>query len=384
MVDRTAQDVIDFVRSLYPHGGAAIPLHAPVFQGREKQYVVDCLDSTFVSSIGPYVIQLEEMIRDLTGAAYAIATNCGTAALHAALLTAGVQPGDEVLTQPVSFVATANAIAYCGARPVFIDVDKTTLGLDPLVLDDFFATQTSMGGGVCRNRYSGRRIAACVPMHTFGHPCAIEAIVEICAQHHVPVIEDAAEAVGSVAHNRACGTFGLAGVLSFNGNKIVTSGGGGMLITNDDNLAAQARHITTTAKKPHPYWYEHTEVGYNYRMPNINAALCCGQLEQLDHFLQEKRRIANAYEAFFRNSNMHFVAEPVDTRSNYWLNSVLVRDESVRDDLLERTNAAGIMTRPIWALLNRLPMFATCQTHGGSVAEQLAERTVNLPSGVPS
>ncbi len=383
MTTLSPQAIIEFIRSLYP-GCDKVPLHAPVFRGNERRYVADCLDSTFVSSVGPYVTRLEEMIQDLTGAAYAVATNCGTAALHAALLTVGVRPGDEVLTQPISFVATANAIAYCSARPVFIDVEPASMGLDPAALEDFFASQTRMGSGACYNRQSGRRIAACVPMHTFGHPCRIQSIVDICAMHGVPVIEDAAEALGSTQLNRHCGTFGLAGVLSFNGNKIVTSGGGGMIVTDDERFAAHARHLTTTAKKPHPYLYEHTEVGYNYRMPNINAALSCGQLEQLDRFLEEKRGIAAAYQTFFRDSTLTFVTEPPGARSNYWLNTVLAKNLEARDQLLAATNAVGVMTRPVWTPLNRLPMFAQCQTHGGAVADDLADRIVNLPSSVPA
>ena len=383
MAAHSHEAIIEFIRSLYP-GNSGVPLHAPVFRGNEHRYVADCLDSTFVSSVGPYVTRLEAMMCDLTGAAYAVATNCGTAALHAALLTAGVQPGDEVLTQPISFVATANAIAYCSARPVFIDVEPTSMGLDPAVLENFFLSQTRRGVSRCYNRQTGRRIAACVPMHTFGHPCRMQSIVDICAMHGVPVIEDAAEALGSTLHNQHCGRFGLAGVLSFNGNKIVTSGGGGMIITDDEHLAAHARHLTTTAKKQHPYLYEHTEVGYNYRMPNINAALCCGQLEQLGGFLEEKRRIAKAYNAFFKDSDLAFVAEPPGACSNYWLNTVLTRDQAARDELLTVTNAAGVMTRPVWTPLNRLPMFAKCQIHGGAVADDLADRIVNLPSGVPA
>lgn len=385
MATITPEAIIAFIRSLYPGcSDDGIPLHAPIFQGKEREYVTDCLDSTFVSSIGPYVTQLEEMICALTGAAYAVATNSGTAALHAALLTVGVQKDDEVLTQPISFVATANAIAYCNARPVFIDIEPQTFGLCPATLEDFFVSQTRMEGGICYNRHSGRRIAACVPMHTFGHPVRVQPIVDICAMHGVPVVEDAAEALGSLMNNRHCGTFGRAGVFSFNGNKIVTSGGGGVIVTNDERFATQARHLTTTAKKPHPYAFEHTQVGYNYRMPNINAALGCGQLEQLEVFLEKKRKIAGAYEAFFRKSGLTFATEPPGARSNYWLNTILTEDLAARDALLAVTNAAKIMTRPVWTPLNRLPMFKGCQTHGGGIAASLADRAVNLPSSVPA
>ncbi|WP_319588652.1 LegC family aminotransferase [uncultured Desulfobulbus sp.] len=382
MVESNYDSVIAFIRSLYPRNAETIPLHAPIFLGNEKRYVADCLDSSFVSSIGPYVTQLETMMCERTGAAYAVATNSGTAALHAALLSAGVESGDEVLTQPISFVATANAIAYCNAVPVFIDVELTTMGLCPEHLERFLHSRTYIKSGVCYNRKSGRKIAACVPMHTFGHPVSIQQIIVICESYHIPVIEDAAEALGSYSHNKHCGTFGLAGIFSFNGNKIVTSGGGGMIVTDNSGFAEHARHLTTTAKKPHPYAYEHTQVGYNYRMPNINAALCCGQLEQLDIFLAKKRWIAEAYKAFFEESSLAFVKEPDNARSNYWLNSIMTQGQRERDCLLEQSCAAKIMTRPVWAPLNRLPMFKHCETYGTEHTDYLAQRIVNLPSSV--
>lgn len=380
MKDITPSDIITFIRQLYPDSDAMVPLHAPVFRGNEQRYLLDCLASTFVSSVGAYVTRLERMICEITGAGYAVATNCGTAALHAALLTLGVRPGDEVLTQPISFVATANAIAYCQAHPVFLDVAMDTLGLCPEVLADFLATQTEQSSGACRNRSTGRRIAACVPMHTFGHPAAVERLVELCQKHHVPLLEDAAEALGSTYKGKHCGTFGQAGIISFNGNKIVTSGGGGVIITDDQAIAEQARHLTTTAKKPHPYLYEHTEVGYNYRMPNLNAALCCGQLEQLASFLARKRAIAQAYQQFFQESVYACIHEPRDARSNYWLNGIVTESLQARDRLLTATNSGGVMTRPVWTPLHHLPMFAHCQVHGDTNAVFLAERIVNLPS----
>jgi len=380
----TPEALIAFIRSIYSDCVSDIPLHAPIFQGKEREYVADCLDSTFVSSVGPYVTRLEEMICAVTGAAHAVATNSGTAALHAALLTVGVGRDDEVLTQSISFVATANAISYCNAKPLFIDIEPSTMGLCPATLKDFFVRRTGMRDGACYNLHSGRRIAACVPMHTFGHPAQVQAIVDICTMYGVPVIEDAAEALGSFLNNRHCGTFGLAGVISFNGNKIVTSGGGGMIVTDNKEFAARARHLTTTAKKPHPYAYEHTEVGYNYRMPNINAALCCGQMEQLDGFLEKKRSVAHAYQSFFQGSNLTFMVEPPGARSNYWLNTVLVENRETRDALLVATNGARVMTRPVWTPLNRLPMFEASETHGGDVAASLADRIINLPSSVPA
>ena len=380
MKEITPSDIIAFIRQLYPACGEVVPLHAPVFQGNEQHYVQDCLASTFVSSVGPYVTRLEQMICEITGARYAVATNCGTAALHAALLTLGVRPGEEVLTQPISFVATANAIAYCQAQPVFLDVAMDTLGLCPEVLADFLTTQTEQTSGFCRNRNTGRRIAACVPMHTFGHPAAVERLVELCQKHHIPVLEDAAEALGSTFKGKHCGTFGQAGIISFNGNKIVTSGGGGVIITDDRAIAEQARHLTTTAKKPHPYLYEHTEVGYNYRMPNLNAALCCGQLEQLELFLTKKRATAQAYQQFFQESAYTFIHEPNGARSNYWLNGIMAESLQARDQLLTATNSAGVITRPVWTPLHHLPMFAHCQVHADTNAVFLAERIVNLPS----
>ena len=382
MRDLNPSDIITFIRQLYPDYGETVPLHAPVFQGNEQRYLLDCLASTFVSSVGPYVNRLEQMICEITGAGYAVATNCGTAALHAALLTLGVQAGDEVLTQPLSFVATANAIAYCQAHPVFVDVAMDTLGLCPEVLADFLATQTEQSSGACRNRTTGRRIAACVPMHTFGHPAAMERLAGLCRQYHIPLLEDAAEALGSTYKGKHCGTFGQAGIISFNGNKIVTSGGGGVIVTDDKDFAGQARHLTTTAKKPHPYLYEHTEVGYNYRMPNLNAALCCGQLEQLELFLTKKRAIAESYRHFFQDSRYVFISEPGEAQSNYWLNGIMTGGMHERDQLLAATNAAGVITRPVWTPLHRLPMFAHCQVHADSNAVFFAERIVNLPSSV--
>ena len=382
MKEITPSDIIAFIRQLYPACGEVVPLHAPVFQGNEQHYVQDCLASTFVSSVGPYVTRLEQMICEITGARYAVATNCGTAALHAALLTLGVRPGEEVLTQPISFVATANAIAYCQAQPVFLDVAMDTLGLCPEVLADFLTTQTEQTSGFCRNRNTGRRIAACVPMHTFGHPAAVERLVELCQKHHIPVLEDAAEALGSTFKGKHCGTFGQAGIISFNGNKIVTSGGGGVIITDDRAIAEQARHLTTTAKKPHPYLYEHTEVGYNYRMPNLNAALGCAQLEQLPTFLASKRALAARYIEFFRGSELQPIVEPNDCSSNYWLNGVICQDGAQRDELLKSTNDAGVMTRPIWALMTRLPLFENALRGPLDNAEWLEARVVNLPSSV--
>ncbi|MGV1099872.1 LegC family aminotransferase [Thiovibrio sp. JS02] len=373
--------VIAKIRSLFP-GRDFIPLHEPRFIGREKEYVAATIDSTFVSSVGKFVDRFEEMMRDYTGAGYAVATVNGTSALHAALLVAGVTAGDEVITQPLTFIATANAISYCGAQPVFLDVDRDTLGLSPAALDAFLKEHTEQRDGTCRNKRTGRRISACVPMHTFGLPCRIEALVEICRNHNLTLVEDAAESLGSTRAGKQTGTFGVLGAYSFNGNKTITCGGGGAIVTNDKALAAHAKHLTTTAKKPHPYLYEHDEVGYNYRMPNLNAALACAQLENLDRFLADKRELATAYREFFNRQAMAFVVEPEDTKANYWLNAILLENLATRDLFLAESNQAGVQTRPAWTLLNQLAIYGHCQTDALANATWLAERIVNIPSSV--
>jgi len=380
-----AVELIHFIRKLYGRENGSVPLHAPVFVGDEKKYLEACIDSTFVSTVGRYVTELEENICLLTGARFAVATVNGTSALHAALLGLGVRPGDEVLTQPLSFVATTNAIRYCGADPVFLDVDEETLGLDPKSLLDFLRTESVITGGLCYNRGSGKKISACVPMHTFGHPCHVQEIVDICSEYSIPVVEDAAEALGSTRGGKYCGTFGRAGIFSFNGNKIVTCGGGGAIVTDDEQLANRLRFLTTTAKKDHPWLYEHSEVGYNYRMPNINAALGCAQLQKLETFLEDKRAIAEQYKEFFveyEEPGYRFISEPEGCRSNYWLNAILVPDREARDRILTQCNEAGVMVRPAWRLLNRLPMYEHCQCGTLAVADSFAERLVNLPSSV--
>lgn len=374
--------VLTQIRSFFP-GKDFIPLHEPKFIGREKEYLAATIDSTFVSSVGKFVDRFEEMMSDYTGASHAVATVNGTAALHAALLVAGVAAGDEVITQPLTFVATANAISYCGAQPVFLDVDRDTLGLSPTALRAFLEEHTEQSGNGCRNKTTGRRISACVPMHTFGHPCRIEEITELCREHHLFLIEDAAESLGSTRKGKQTGTFGVLGVYSFNGNKTITCGGGGAIVTNDKALAAHAKHLTTTAKKPHPYLYEHDEVGFNYRMPNLNAALACAQLENLDRFLADKRELAELYRSFFSTqSTIDFIAEPEGARANYWLNTILLQDRPTRDLFLAESNEAGIQTRPVWTLLNQLDIYDHCQTGELANANWLAERIVNIPSSV--
>lgn len=374
-------DVIDFIRKSYNVDGF-LPLHEPVFFGNEKKYLNECIDSTFVSSVGKFVDQFEEMVAEYTGAKYAIAIVNGTAALHVALKLVGVDDSCEVITQPLSFIATCNAISYCGAQPIFVDVDKDTMGLSPNSLAVLLEEETEQREGHCYNKTTGKRIAAVVPMHTFGHPCRIDRIAELCKQYNIALVEDSAESLGSYYKGKHTGTFGHIGVFSFNGNKTITTGGGGMLITDDEALAKRAKHITTTAKVPHPYEFVHDEIAYNYRLPNINAALGCAQMENLDTILDNKKERALQYEQFFLKENIDFVVASQNSNANYWLNAVILKDKSERNLFLEETNEAGIMTRPIWQLMNRLEMFKSCQTGELSNALWLEERVVNIPSGV--
>ncbi len=373
------QEVIDFIREVY-RSTAYIPLHEPKFVGNERDYVIDCIDSTFVSSVGKYVDRFEQLVADYTQANYAVATVNGTSALHIALIIAGSTQGDEVITQPLSFVATCNAISYCGAKPVFVDVDKDTLGMSPNSLYAFLSTHAVKKENTCINKITGRKISAVLPMHTFGHPCRIEQIAEICKEFDLPLIEDAAESLGSFYQGRHTGTFGKLAAFSFNGNKIITTGGGGMIVTNDENLARRAKHLTTTAKRPHRYEFIHDEVGYNYRLPNINAALGCAQIENLQRILDSKRSIASAYAEFFSNSGITFLKEPFQANSNYWLNALVFEDRHTRDSFLKALNDSGIMCRPIWRLMTELAMYTDCQATDLSNAKWLEERVVNIPS----
>lgn len=371
--------LVGFIREQY-RSHDIIPLHAPVFSGREREYVIDTIKSTFVSSVGAFVDRFEENVAQYTGSPRAIATVNGSAALHISLKLAGVLPGDLVITQPLTFVATCNAIAYCNAEPVFVDVDRHTLGLSPTALDIWLHENAHLSDdGLCRIREGGQVIRACLPMHTFGMPVDLEGLVEVCARWRLVLVEDAAESLGSFYKGRHTGTFGLLGTLSFNGNKIITTGGGGMVLSNE-TLGTRAKHLTTTAKQPHPYEYVHNELGYNYRMPNINAALGCAQLEQIEDFVLQKRELATRYASHFSGSDLQFVSEPQDCRANYWLNAVICQTRVQRDALLKATNAKGVMTRPIWALMNRLPVYAHCRKGLLSNAEWLEARVVNLPS----
>ncbi|KYG64178.1 aminotransferase DegT [Bdellovibrio bacteriovorus] len=374
-------DVISFIQDLYK-GEKFIPLHAPIFSGNEKKYVNEAIDSTFVSSVGAFVDRFEVEFAKYVGAKKAVVTGNGTSALHAALHLLGVSHGDEVLTQALTFVATPNAISYCGAHPVFLDSDAETLGLSVISLHRFLESHAEVRAGVCYNKKTGRRIMACLPMHVFGHPVKIEDIVKICDSYNVPVIEDAAESLGSFYNGVHTGLFGKIGVFSFNGNKIITSGGGGMLVTNDEALGKRAKHLTTTAKVPHAWEFFHDEIGFNYRMPNLNAALIVGQLEQLPFFVENKRATAEMYRQFFEKKGIQFFVEPEKAKSNYWLNAILLSDRKERDAFLHETNRQGVMTRPVWNLMPDLPMYKSAYSEDLTVARSLADRIVNIPSSV--
>ena len=371
--------VINFIKSIYSKN-QFIPLHEPRFLGNEKKYLNECVDSTFVSSAGKFVDELEEKIAKYTGAKYVVATGNGTSALHISLILANVDKNSEVITQPLTFVATCNAISYCNAKPIFIDVDTDTMGLSPSALRSFLENNTTVKNKQCINNKTKKVIKACIPMHSYGHPCRIDKIKEICDEYYIFLIEDAAESLGSMYKYKHTGTFGQLGTISFNGNKIITAGGGGCIITNEKVLAKKAKHLTTTAKVPHKWDFNHDMVGYNYRMPNLNAALLVAQLEKLNGFITNKRNLANKYEAFFKSMNYDFFKELKDSKSNYWLNSIMLKDKNQRDKFLEETNSKGVMTRPIWTLMNKLPMFKDAQCDDLKNSKWLHERVVNIPS----
>jgi aminotransferase in exopolysaccharide biosynthesis len=378
----TSSQLIDFIRSKYRTQGG-IPLHAPSFGASEREYLLDCLDSTFVSSVGVYVDRFEDEFARITGAAKAVSVVNGTAGLHVALRLVGVEPGDLVLTQSLSFVATCNAIAYCGAQPLFADVDRETMGLSPRAMEALLEEVARRDEDGAVHRVTGRRIRACVPMHTFGHPADLDGLLAVCDKWGIALVEDAAEALGSLYHGRHVGLSGRVGVFSFNGNKIVTTGGGGSLVFTDTQLAARARHLTTTAKRSHAWEFVHDELGYNYRMPNINAALGCGQLELLPGFVEAKRALAADYAEFLRGSDLVFCTEPAGTRSNYWLCAVVCADRAARDALLAETNANGIGMRPVWTPMHQTAMYLDAPRGPLPMTEFLAEHVVNLPSSPP-
>lgn len=374
--------VTDFVHQLFGTE-EMVPLHAPLFIGNEKKYLNECIDTTFVSSVGKFVDRFEEEMAAYTGAKKAVVCVSGTNALHMAMMLVGVVRDDEVLTQALTFIATCNAISYIGAHPVFIDVDLDTLGLSPKAVKVWLEKNAELKNGVCYNKKTGRRVKACIPMHTFGHPVKIDELVQICNEWHLELVEDAAESIGSLYKGQHTGTFGKVGAISFNGNKTITTGGGGMLLFQDEELGKLAKHLTTQAKVPHRWAFVHDHIGYNYRMPNINAALGCAQLENLDRYVENKRETAQIYADFFKNiPDITFFTEPENCRSNYWLNVVMLKDKAAQQEFLEYTNNHGVMTRPVWELMNRLEMFKQCETDGLKNTEWLADRIVNIPSSV--
>ncbi|WP_270581984.1 LegC family aminotransferase [Butyricimonas virosa] len=374
--------ITDFIHELY-RTNETVPLHVPTFIGNEKKYLNECIDSTFVSSVGKFVDRFEEMVAAYTGSKRAVVCVNGTNALHMSMLLAGVEKDDEVLTQALTFIATCNAISYIGAHPVFIDVDMETMGLSPMAARIWLKSYAEIRNNVCYNKMTGRRIKACVPMHTFGHPMKIDELLDICSEYHIELIEDAAESIGSLYKGKHTGTFGKIGAISFNGNKTITTGGGGIMLFQDEALGNMAKHITTQAKVPHRWEFVHDCVGYNYRMPNINAALGCAQMECLDKFIENKRETAKCYIEYFSNvDGVDFFEEPENCRSNYWLNAVLLKDKNSQQKFLKYTNDHGIMTRPIWELMSRLIMFQGCQHDGLQNTLWFADRVVNIPSSV--
>ncbi len=376
------KDITDFIHKLY-NTDDKVFLHTPCLTGNEKKYLNECIDTTFVSSVGKFVNRFEDMLSEFTGAKKAIVCVNGTNALHIALLLVGVERNDEVITQALTFIATCNAVSYIGAHPVFIDVDKETMGLSPTALEKWLSENATIENGICVNKTTGRRIKACVPMHTFGHPVKIDELLTVCEKYNIELVEDAAESIGSYYKGKHTGTFGKVGVISFNGNKTITTGGGGALLFNDEELAKIAKHLTTQAKLDHKWEFIHDQIGFNYRMPNVNAAIGCAQLEKLDEILANKRETANKYMQFFADkTDIEYFCEPTDSISNYWLNVLILKDKKAQNDFLEFTNNNGVMTRPIWRLMNKLPMFEDCQTDKLENTYWFEDRVVNIPSSV--
>jgi perosamine synthetase len=384
MLQLDIDSIIKAIKSVIsPNQQRPIALHEPCFNGNEWAYVKDCIDSTWVSYVGKYVDRFEIMLADFTGMKKAVAVVNGTAALHIALQLAGVKPGDEVLIPALTFVATANAVIYCGAVPHFVDSEVKTLGLDPHKLKDYLRDVCYVNADGCTNKYTGRTIKAVIPVHVFGHPVELDPLSDICHEYKLTMIEDAAESLGSFYKGRHTGHWGKLSILSFNGNKTITTGGGGAIITNDETLAKLAKHLTSTAKIPHRWEYRHDQIGYNYRLPNLNAALGCAQMEQLPGFLDKKRILAASYNRALQNvAGIQFFTEPHHSQSNYWLNALLLDevDPEQRNKLLEKTNDAGIMTRPAWTILHKLVMFHDCPSMDLSCAEKLEKRLINIPS----
>ncbi|GAB2530918.1 LegC family aminotransferase [Rufibacter soli] len=377
--------ILDALRNSLKIDSEFVGLHIPTFAGNEWKYVKECLDTGWVSSVGKFVDDFEVKLTEYTGVKHAVAVVNGTAALHICLLLCGVQQNDEVLMPALTFIATANAVSYCGATPHFVDIEEKTLGLDAQKLDDYLSQITEQRNGNCFNKKTNRRIKAVVPMHTFGHPVNLEKLAKVCEKYNIDLVEDAAESLGSFYKGKHTGNYGKIAAVSFNGNKIITTGGGGAILTNNEELAKIAKHLTTQAKVPHRWEFNHDQIGYNYRLPNINAALGVAQLEQLPRFREEKRQLAKRYaESFGDLPGIRFMIEPEDSESNYWLNTIILDEEfaSERDALLALTNDNGIMTRPAWTLMNKLPMFIDCPKMGLSVSESLERRMINIPSSV--
>jgi len=375
-------DIVKFIHELY-RTDEQVYLHNPYLIGNEKKYLNECIDSTFVSSVGRFVTLFEEKIANYTGAKKAVVCVNGTSALHMAMMLVGVERNDEVITQALTFIATCNAISYIGAHPVFIDVDRDTMGLSPVAVEKWLSHNAEMRAGICFNKTTGRRIKACVPMHTFGHPVHLDELVAVCEKYNIELVEDAAESLGSFYKGKHTGTFGKVGAISFNGNKTITTGGGGALLFNDEKLAKQAKHLTTQAKVSHKWEFIHDAIGYNYRMPNVNAAIGCAQIEKIEHILSNKRETSTSYLNFFEGQkDIEFFKEPKDCQSNYWLNVILLKDKNAQQEFLQFSNDHGVMTRPVWQLMNKLPMFSDCQTDELENTKWFEDRVVNIPSSV--
>lgn len=376
-------ETVGFIKDCFGNPESFVPLHEPRFVGNERKYVLDAIDSTFVSSVGKYVDEVERVFASYTGAKFAVACVNGTAALHLSLLAAGVKKDELVITQPLSFIATCNAISYVGAEPIFVDVDLHTMGLSALALESYLEENAELrADGYCYHKTKDKRISACVPMHTFGHPCEIEAILQICTKYNLLLVEDAAESIGSYYKGKHTGTFGLLGAFSFNGNKTITCGGGGIIVTDDESIARKAKHLSTQAKIPHRWDFVHDSIGYNYRMPNLNAAFLLAQIENLDSFLASKRELAVLYQNFFGMHELKFMVEPTNTVSNYWLCAILLNDEKEKLEFLSYLNDNGVMSRPIWKLMNKLEMFKLYEAGPIPNSEFFESVLVNIPSSV--
>ena len=379
------ENVVQKIKSILPKENAFTPLHEPRFNGNENKYVKECIDTGWVSSVGKYVDMFEDKIAEYTGIKRAVAVVNGTSALHMCLILAGVKENDEVIIPALTFIATANAVVYCNAVPHFADSAMNTLGMDPYKLDDYLKDITEMRNGAFYNKQTNRRISAVVPMHTFGHPVDLDKMVEVCEKYQLILVEDAAESIGSFYKGKHTGNFGKIAAVSFNGNKTITTGGGGAILTNDEELGKLAKYITTQAKVPHKWEFSHDMIGYNYRMPNINAALGCAQLEQLPDFVEKKRKLAHKYDELLKDvEGVSFFKEPDFGKSNYWLNAILIDEKHMgkRDEFLTALNDNSVMARPIWNLMYTMPMFAECPRMDCSVAENIGKRLINIPSSV--